>query len=141
MGRVFPLAGLLRLRELQEKRAAGKLASANSALHGGQERVLRVRDTVAASTAEPVDADALLAIAAARASSRSMLLELNALVESQATHVLNAETDYLQARGSAAMLQKLAEKHEVMVRTEDLAREQLLLDDLGTRQGAGRAAS
>lgn len=140
MGRVFPLAGLLRLRELQEKRAAGDLAAANSALHGGRARVLGVRDTVAAAATEPMDGDALLAIAAARASSRGMLLELNALVESQVSDALSAETDYLQARGAAAMLAKLAEKHELTVRTEDLAREQLLLDDLGTRKGAGRGA-
>ena len=138
MGRLFPLAGLLRLRELQEKRAAGDLAAANSALHGGREHALHVRDAAAASTTEAMDADALVAIAAARASTRGMLLELDALVESQASRALSAEADYLQARGAAAMLQKLAERHEGTVRTEDLAREQLLLDDLVTRKGAGR---
>ncbi len=64
MGRNFPLAGLLRLRELQESKAAGELATANNALRGGHTSIRKVQEAAGNTVQYPVDGATMLAVAA-----------------------------------------------------------------------------
>ncbi|PQZ96039.1 hypothetical protein CQ018_01780 [Arthrobacter sp. MYb227] len=138
MGRNFPLSGLLRLRELQENKAAGELAAANKALRGGQATMRKVRENTAQTEQNPVDAATMLAAAAARASTSSMLVELNALVQTLNEKAQHALQLHQHARSDVKALEKLAEKHACELRLEDLGREQALLDDLSSSGSRGR---
>lgn len=140
MGRNFPLSGLLRLRELQENKAAGELAAANKALHDKQATARQVRETAAQAQQNPIDRATMLAGAAARSSTSSMLLELDASINSlheKAQHSIQLHQD---ARRDVKALEKLADKHACELRLDDLSREQALLDDLGSNGSRGRNA-
>lgn len=138
MGRNFPLSALLRLRELQESKAAGELAAANHALRGGQTSMRNARETVAEAEQYPVDGATMLAAAAARASTSSMLLELTATLETLNEGALAAGRAHQRARSQVKALEKLSDKHASDLRLQDLGREQALLDDLGSRGSRGR---
>ena len=131
MSRGFALSGLLRLRGLQETKAAGDLAAANRSLRQRTMERNAMRDAMAAPERAPVDSETLMALVASRASTRGMLLELDTLVSSLDGKAEEARETHGQARKELKALEKLANRHEVRVRTEALAREQLLLDDLG----------
>ena len=141
MARTFPLAGLLRLRELQEQRAAGELAAANDALRGGRSAAGEVREAAGAGEEPPVDSATMLAVAAARASTGGMLLELDALVRTLEEEAHCAGLEHRRARAEVKALEKLATRHASALRLEDLGREQALLDDLGPARTRGRNAS
>ena len=131
MSRGFALSGLLRLRGLQETKAAGDLAAANRSLRQRTMERNAMRDAMAAPERAPVDSETLMALVASRASTRGMLLELDTLVSSLDGKAEEARETHGQARKKLKALEKLADRHEVRVRTEALSREQLLLDDLG----------
>lgn len=131
MGRNFPLAGLLRLRELQESRAAGELAAANRELRGGRDAMRNARES-GSGEQFPVDGASLLAVAAARASTSSMLVELAARVDTLSENASTAGREHQRARSEVKALEKLADQHATALRLEDLGREQALLDDLGS---------
>ncbi|MFJ6417468.1 flagellar export protein FliJ [Paeniglutamicibacter sp. NPDC091659] len=140
MARTFPLSGLLRLRELQESKAAGELAAANKALRGGKTAVKNVQDAAGVGEEYPVDAATMLAVAASRASTSGMLLELNALVETLNEAAQSAGFEHQRARAEVKALEKLSDRHATALRLEDLGREQALLDDLGSARSLGRNA-
>lgn len=130
MGRDFPLAGLLRLRQLQQDSAAGKLAVANSQLRA----TAAARDdaylTLAESPLQAADAGTLNAIAAARASSRSMLADLLAVEALQGAALNSAQSEFQSARARSMGLEKLETQHATVVAAEDLRAEQTVLDEL-----------
>lgn len=138
MGRNFPLAGLLRLRELQESKAAGELAAANNALRGGHTSIRKVQEAAGNTAQYPVDGATMLAVAASRASTSSMLVELTTLVDSLNENAIAAGQEHQRARSEVKALEKLSEKHSMELRIEDLGREQALLDDLGSAGSRGR---
>ena len=131
MARGFALSGLLRLRGLQETKAAGELATANRGLRQRTMERNAMRDAMAAPERAPVDSETLMALVASRASARGMLLEMDALVSTLDGQAHAARDTHRRARQELKALEKLADRHEVAVRTEALAREQVLLDDLG----------
>lgn len=134
MGNSFRLAGLLRFRQAQEDQAAAALARANGRRKEQQEKVTRVRDTLAGVPSDPGSATALRASAAARSSARSMLLELEALTVATEEAAQAAQQELLAAKKAAASLGKLDERHEAEQQTELLREEQVFLDELaGTR--------
>lgn len=134
MSRAFRLAGLLRLRESQEAQAAGKLAAANAGLREGHERVNRLRARAEAAPLEADSIQALQAVAAVRASTRGMLMELDGLVENLADEADAARDHYRLARRDALVLQKLGERHHAAQAAGDLAREQAALDEVASRR-------
>ncbi|MGB9035780.1 MAG: flagellar FliJ family protein, partial [Paeniglutamicibacter sp.] len=89
------------------------------------------RESIAAPEDAPVDSGTLMALMAARASTRGMLLELDAVVASLDSDADHAREAHRQARAELKSLEKLADRHEIAVRNQALAREQVLLDDLG----------
>ena len=130
MGRDFPLAGLLRLRRLQQDSAAGNLAAANADLRRSTEARSEAYDSLAATPLEAADAATLNAIAAARASSRSMLADLLAAEELKGAAVNTAQAEFQAARARSVGLEKLESKHSDAVAVEDLRTEQSILDEL-----------
>lgn len=135
MSKAFALAGLLRLRQIEREHAASDLAAANALVHQGNSRVQRARAQLgdlrpdAATTAE------LLAASAARASSRSMLAELTAVLEERTSEADAANERLQEANRRSTGLEKLAARHEQEQRRAETAAEQRVLDELAARAG------
>ncbi|RNE66678.1 flagellar FliJ family protein [Cryobacterium tepidiphilum] len=143
MARVFPLSGLLRLRQLQQDQAASELAAANARLRESRVRRDRARGALGATSADATSVEALYALAAARASTRSMLADLDALGRHHETGVQQAQAAFDLARASAVGLEKLAARHAEEAAREERHEEQVVLDEIASTgwhrdQEAGR---
>jgi flagellar FliJ protein len=132
MSRPFPLTGLLRLRRLQEDQAAGELTAArkNAAAHSVRQRQARM--DLNGTSSEVTDSSSLLAVAAARASARSMLAGLEAMSAEHRTAVEHAGHAFAKARLEAAGLEKLEGRHLEAAAAEDLQAEQVVLDEIAS---------
>ncbi|WP_026851165.1 hypothetical protein [Glaciibacter superstes] len=132
MGRAFALAGLLRLRQLQKDQAASELAQAlaraseNSARRSGVRRALGGTPTEATST------EAIYAIAAARASARSMISDLDSLGRRHEANAHDAQLAFSAALRTSRALEKLEDRHSAAVVNEDLHAEQIVLDEIAS---------
>jgi flagellar FliJ protein len=133
MSNSFTLAGLLRLRKLQEDQAAAALSGARGRAEEVRSRGRRLRGTLDANSAEAHSVDHLLAIAAARASTSSMLLELEALGRATADEEARALADHQETRRRALTLEKLEARHEAAEAVERGIEEQRMLDELAIR--------
>ncbi len=134
MSAQFSLAGLLRLRKLEEDQRAVELNSARDREAVGAARTRRIRSALAEGAHEDPTAHASLAsIAATRASSATMLSELGELDRQNAEAVERAAAAHADAHRKTLGLEKLEERHEEQQRVEELRQEQLLLDDLSSR--------
>ncbi|MBM7801449.1 flagellar FliJ protein [Curtobacterium luteum] len=135
MVRKFPLAGLLRLRHAEQDRAAAGLAAANDRLRDAADARVKARRSLAdQADAQPIeDAATLSAVAAARAATRGMLQELDAVVQSRRADADRAQDAYTAARRAALGLEKLEEQHVVAATAEDLRTEQNALDEIAAR--------
>lgn len=135
MERTFRLAGLLRLRRLEEERAAAALATANVQTRQAEAD----RDdlvNVMAGTIFPHHADEGLwrTAVAARASLTALVGEAEVLAEVAARRGELAAEDWSAARARVSMLDKLAERHDALVRAADDRAEQQLLDEAAARR-------
>ncbi len=135
MDQTFRLAGLLRLRRLQEERAAAGLAAANAATREAEDE----RDeltTLMAGTIFPrhTDENAWRCAVAARASLTALVGEATVAVDVAVRRGEIAAEDWTAARTRVAMLDKLAERHEALVRSEEDRTEQQLLDEVASRR-------
>jgi flagellar FliJ protein len=132
MTQPFSLAGLLRLRRLEEEQAAavfGAAASRHAGIAARTERALAEVDRL------PTDVDSLdvmHTIAAGRASSAAMLTELRALADTSAVERATAEREFGAARARTLGLEKLEARHASTVHAAELAAEQVVLDELGS---------
>lgn len=144
MNRQFPLAGLLRLRRLEQDQAAARFGAVNAQL-----RAVGARQASARAETEEIPSDvdsssALLAVAAARAAAASLLTELDALSAAAEAERGRAQRDLASARGLTVGLEKLEVRHHELLEAAELAAEQGVLDDLGSsghlRRGAEAAA-
>ncbi len=135
MARRFPLAGLLRLRHAEQDRAAAGLAAANERLRDAADaRVTARRSLADGPGAQAVqDAAMLSAVAAARAATRGMLEELDAVVQSRRVEAERAQEAYTAARRAARGLEKLEEHHVAATTAEELRTEQNALDEIAAR--------
>lgn len=132
MSRMFPLAGLLRLRQIQEEQAASTLAGANARSRELRSRQAKTRDALGATGAAPTSTAVLYAVAAARASSRSMLAELDALDSEHQPVLDQANEAFAQARARSIGLEKLAGRHQQQQAEEDLHTEQAAIDEMAS---------
>jgi len=139
MARAFPLAGLLRLRRLQEDRAASELAQANGRVRDNNTIQTRARRTLEGFTSTATDVDTLRAIAASRASSTSMLADLSALDVTHRQAAQLAQGDFQRAKIQAVSIEKLSDKHLTEAHAEDLRVEQLALDEIASGSWQRRA--
>lgn len=132
MARMFPLAGLLRLRQVQEEQAASDLATANARAREISSRQQQARRTLASSSTDTASPTVFYAVAAARASSRSMLAELDALDCDHQPTLVRATEDFAQARARSIGLEKLAGRHRDQVTAEELHAEQAAIDEMAS---------
>ena len=140
MNRTFRLAGLLRLRTLDEERAA-----VDRAVHARHEGAAadRVRGTAERlhTGALPTDVDALAwqAAVAGRASLSALLVEHAGALDAARVALGEADARWTAARVATRSLDRLAEQHDAAVRTHDLRTEQAVLDEVGARTSAAHA--
>jgi len=132
MTRPFSLAGLLRLRHLQQDQAAGDLAVANARLRATATRIDETRATLEHLPINATGADTLYAIAAARASSRSMLAELTALDAVAQQGVVDAQREFEAKKSAAVSLEKLEGRHGDLAAAEELHAEQTVIDEIAS---------
>jgi flagellar FliJ protein len=132
MSRQFSLAGLLRLRQIQQDQAATGLARARSRSSSVRAREAAARRELGALD-EPISSSASLrAIAAARSSSHSMLADLQNLGRLAETDESSARSEFIAARTRSVGLEKLQARHDAEVNTEDLRAEQSALDEIAS---------
>lgn len=144
MNRQFPLAGLLRLRKMQQDQAATGMARASSRALTARERGAAARTELGNSNQTAASSSSLLAIAAARASSQSMLADLDALAAAAEAQLAEARTDYTEARRKAVGLEKLELRHGAELAVAELRAEQGVLDEIAStswHRTAGQAPS
>ena len=145
----FQLAGLMRVRELQEEKAAADLAEANQAKLEARKRSEALNGTLAEqsfpdlahSNAYDAHAEALTsyspnwqAIVAARAAVAAMLRESTQALSVASENAEAATEQWAQAKTKAAMIDKLKARHAVEVEAEELREEQLTLDEAALRK-------
>lgn len=133
MTRSFSLAGLLRVREIQERAAAQRLSRAVLDARHTEARDRSLRAHLAGAGSEAVDVRSLAALAAARVAGRTLLSDLTTLSELQEQTVDQARTEHAEARRAMRGLDRLAQAHAVRVRAAELHAEQAELDEIGSR--------
>ncbi|GAB3127306.1 flagellar export protein FliJ [Glaciibacter psychrotolerans] len=129
---VFSLAGLLRLRHLEQEQAEGALADANARVAENAARQAQIRRKLGGTDNEVASVDVLRAVAAARASSRSMLAELDATLRQQEHAANEAREAYSAARSRSKGLERLEEKHSSAVDAAERHTEQAAIDEIAT---------
>lgn len=135
MSKPFSLAGLLRVREIQERAAAQRLSRAVIDAQHTEARDRALRAHLAGTGTEAVDVRSLAALAAARVAGRAMLADLTALSDLQEQTVAEARSAHAEARRTLRGLERLAEGHAEAVRVAELHAEQNELDEIGSRSG------
>lgn len=141
MNRQFSLAGLLRLRQTQQDAAASGLARANARSASLRSRRAAAREELAESAGDAGSSASLLAIAAARASSQSMLAELDALTASAEADAAKARVEYTEAKRRAVGLEKLETRHGAAFEASALRAEQGVLDEMASSAWHRKATS
>ncbi len=132
MSRQFSLAGLLRLRQIQQDQAATGLARARSRSSSVRARETSARRQLAATDEDIVSSASLRAVAASRSASHSMLADLQNLARVAATDEAAAREEFIAARTRSVGLEKLEARHHTEVSTADLRAEQSALDEISS---------
>jgi len=132
MSRQFSLAGLLRLRQIQQDQAASGLASARSRSNSVRAREASARRQLTATDEEIVSSASLRAVAAARSASHSMLADLQNLARIAETDEATAREEFIAARTRSVGLEKLQARHHAEVTTAELRAEQSTLDEISS---------
>lgn len=132
----FPLAGLLRLRRLEENQAAATLSRAHARRRELARRADAMMIDLTDTTQAPVGRSTLLALAAARASASALLGELRTEQEVAAAALATAQEEHRAARATTTTIEKLKERHDQQVAAEELRQEQVGLDETAARAWA-----
>jgi flagellar FliJ protein len=127
----FRLDGLLRLRRLEEDRAAADLARANAERRRAEERRDATADAIGSSALDRAD---FAAAVAGRAALFGLYAESVAYLASATERAEQAGAEWTDARRTVRMLDKLAERHEAAEAAAELRAEQLLLDEAALRR-------
>jgi flagellar FliJ protein len=130
---VFGLAGLLRVRRLKEERAAHEIVRARSRASELAQDRHQLIEQLDDHAHEARDVRGIHALAAARASTSTMLADLEALALTQRRVVAEAEGAHREARREVRTVEKLEEKHDEQEREAALRAEQTVLDELASR--------
>lgn len=127
----FRLTGLLRLRRLEEERAAAVLARANAERAAARARRDEHRDRLATTSLDEQD---FTVAVAGRAALFGLYAESTAYLALASERAEHAGVEWSGARTAVRMIDKLAERHAAAEETEALRAEQLLLDETAIRQ-------
>ena len=133
MSAAFNLAGLLRLRQLQEDLAAASVSAARGREAVGVARSRRIRHELSHTTIDSEDYLSLSSIAASRASTATLLAELGEVDRLNKAEVERAAERHAAAHRTKKGIEKLEERFEEAASAEELRREQYVLDDLSAR--------
>jgi flagellar FliJ protein len=135
--RVFPLAGLLRLRALAEEQAASELARARREQASAERRARDTAERLSGSTVPPAgDRLAWHAAVAGRVALGALLVERRTeVVGAQEVADDRAQT-WTDARQQVRALERLEERHDEAERAEEARLEQLALDEVASRRAA-----
>lgn len=131
----FSLAGLMRVRHAQQQKAMAELSEANRRVRDVAERRARAEVTLSAAVGTKdvvTDAATLNAVAAARASTRGMLAELDAVAAEHRAQATVAQQEYNASRARSIALEKLEARHLVAAAAADLRDEQIALDEIAS---------
>lgn len=133
MDRRFPLAGLLRVREIERDRAAGELGAAQRAKADAVQQVMRVREALFGPWA-PVSADALVwqELIAARAALTALLDQQNTALRAASEVVRQREEAWFSTRARTRVVENLADRHALRVVQEEALAEQQVIDELAS---------
>jgi flagellar FliJ protein len=134
----FRLAGLLRVRGVQEEQARRDLGAAQVRLHRAGDQ-LRDRQQSLSSAGGPPSGSAsvFLAGVAARTSMAAAVSQAAALREASEGELTYARDQWLHARMRARAVERLAERHEAQQQVELGRADQAFNDDLaGARHAA-----
>jgi flagellar export protein FliJ len=139
----FRLESVLRVRQLQERAAAQRLAVAVRALHDARAELVRARRSLE-SLAAP--AGRLTAGAVQWAQGQSDRLAENTRIKADEVHAAEEEARQAtelwgSARQRTATLERLDERHLALWRTEFDRSEAVVLDDLATRRTSLESAA
>lgn len=142
-GRVFPLAGLLRIRKLEEDRARQRLADATSDLQERLDRAGGLHGYLRQTDERTGEGSSLAALAAARSATTGLLALIEVEAAALAQERDRAREELRDARARARALEKLEADHAAQVAAEQLRQEQLLLEEAAStgwaRRGRGEA--
>jgi len=133
MTRRFTLAGLLRLRKVQEEQAKAELLLARERARRHLREENRLREALAGARDSAASVDSLRAIAAARASTTRMLGELDALGVVLENDVQARAAVQARARRDALALERLEARHAEALAAQELRAEQHLIDEAAVR--------
>ncbi|GGM51829.1 hypothetical protein [Microbacterium saperdae] len=126
----FPLAGLLRVRDAQEKVAAEQLSRTTSARRHAEEAEQSAVVSLSEISAQVDDAHTLLAMAAARAAGRSALSDLQTLTELRRAEEEVAKASHVEARRELKGLERLDGAHRAESLKAERHAEQMALDEI-----------
>lgn len=133
MARPFSLAGLLRLRKLQQDQAAGEVSLARARARDVAARQKFAQNSLASLTMQGGTPESLRWTAAARAASSSTLGELDVLEAEMALRLEDARQRHAAAKGKAVGLEKLEVRHDEAEASESLNLEQAAFDEISAR--------
>lgn len=136
----FRLGGLLRLRRLEEERAAATLARANADRAAARERRSRVAMELSGASFDDGDSASFQAAVAGRASLMGLLEESALLLTMTTERADEAQQDWTERRTEVRTLEKLEERHDAAVVAEEGRAEQLLADEVALRGRGGQDA-
>lgn len=134
----FRLGGLLRLRRLEEERAAAELARANADKLAARERRARVGSELSAASFDDGDAASFYAAVAGRVSLMGMVEESTAWLALTCERADLAQLHWSGRRTVVRTLEKLEERHTAVVLAEEGRAEQQLADEVALRDRGGQ---
>ncbi len=133
MAQPFSLAGLLRLRRLQQDRAGADLSTARARAADVAARRRFAENSLASLLSPNGSSENLRWAAASRAASASTLADLDVLEAEWASRMEEARAKHAAARADTIGLEKLEDRHDEATATEELRAEQTVLDEVSSR--------
>lgn len=135
----FRLAGLLRVRALQEDLAAAELADARRELRSVRARRARTIAALEGVDAAQVGIANLSAIAASRASADALIADLRILEESLGIRIDQAAEDHRTTHTATRTVERLRDRFDAARRRDRQRHEQIEMDEIaGNRWNDGR---
>ncbi len=134
----FRLGGLLRLRRLEEERAAAELARANAEREAARQRRRSAAIELSGASLGDGDEASFRAAVAGRASLMGILEESSLLLAMAAGRADEAQQDWSSKRTDVRTLEKLEERHDAAEVAEEARVEQLLADEVALRGREGQ---
>ena len=130
----FSLAALLRLRRLQQDRAAAEVSLSRARAAEVASRRRFAQNSLSTLMATDGSSERLRWTAAARAASSSTLGDLEALASEADRQIEDADAELADTRARTITLEKLEARHEAAELSESLRQEQIALDEISTRR-------